>query len=98
MFKRLLAVSCLLLFVALPTSSRAALPLAATGVAYKAQYFEAESQAQQHFPHDGVVWLNANSGIYHYKGERWYARTRRGAFVCEKEAIAEGDRATRNGQ
>ena len=38
------------------------------------------------------------SGIYHYAGQRWYGRTENGAYVCEKEAIAAGDRATRNGQ
>jgi hypothetical protein len=54
--------------------------------------------AQHHCPSDTVVWLNLNSGIYHYAGQRWYGRTENGAFVCEREAIAVGDRATRNGQ
>lgn len=61
-------------------------------------YFTTEDAAQAHCPHDTVVWLNIPSGIYHYKGERWYGRTKHGAYVCEKEAIAAGDRATENGQ
>lgn len=61
-------------------------------------YFDTESAAQAHCPHDVVVWLNIPSGIYHYKGERWYGRTKHGAYVCEKEAIAAGDRASENGQ
>lgn len=40
-----------------------------------------------------VVWLNTASGIYYYKGDRWYGRTQRGGFSCEKEAIARGNRA-----
>lgn len=60
--------------------------------------FSTESAAQAHCPRDTVVWLNTPSGIYHYKGERWYGRTKHGAYVCEKEAIAAGDRASENGQ
>ena len=67
-------------------------------VAYSAHYFATAQSAQRHCPHDTVVWLNTRSGIYHYAGERWYGNTKYGAYVCEKEAIAEGDRATRNGQ
>ena len=43
-------------------------------------------------------WLNLPTGIYHFQGERWYGRTKSGAFVCQKEAKSVGDRATRNGQ
>jgi len=47
---------------------------------------------------DTVVWLNLSSGIYHFRGQRWYANTNNGAFVCEQEADMAGDRATLNGQ
>jgi hypothetical protein len=60
--------------------------------------FDTEDTAQAHCPRDTVVWLNIPSGIYHYKGERWYGRTKHGAYVCEKEAIGAGDRASENGQ
>jgi hypothetical protein len=60
--------------------------------------FDTESAAQAHCAKDVVVWLNIPSGIYHYKGERWYGRTKHGAYTCEKEAIAAGDRASENGQ
>jgi len=62
------------------------------------QLFASESSAQAHCPHDQVVWLNTNSGIYHEKGMRWYANTKAGAFVCRREADAAGNRDTRNGQ
>jgi hypothetical protein len=60
--------------------------------------FPSEQQAHQHCPGDTVVWLNLPTGIYHFKGERWYGRTRSGAYVCETEADQAGDRVTRNGQ
>jgi hypothetical protein len=49
-------------------------------------------------PGDVLVWVNLRSGVYHYPGERWYGRTASGAFMCERAAEAEGDRATGNGQ
>lgn len=60
--------------------------------------FTTEDAAQKHCPADTVVWLNTRSGIYHLKGERWYGRTKHGAYVCKKEADAAGDRETENGQ
>jgi hypothetical protein len=40
-----------------------------------------------------VVWLDIPTGIYYRKGDRWYGRTKRGAYTCEKEAIDAGNRA-----
>jgi hypothetical protein len=42
-----------------------------------------------------VVWLNVESGIYYHKGDRFYGRTKRGAYICEKEAAVAGYRASR---
>ena len=60
--------------------------------------FPSGQQAQRHCPRDTVVWVNLSSGIYHFKGERWYGSTKNGAYVCRREADRAGDRATRNGQ
>ena len=49
-------------------------------------------------PGDQVVWVNNNSGIYHYRGERYFGSTKQGKFICEKDALHEGDRPTHNGQ
>lgn len=69
------------------------------GVAAKeVALFQTEQQAQQHCPADVVVWVNTASGVYHYRGQRWYANTKSGAFVCRKDADEYGYRATRNGQ
>jgi hypothetical protein len=100
MFRRFLTIAALLSCAAvfLPYSSSAAPSSSVVIASSTLTYFDTESGAQDHCPRDVVVWLNIPSGIYHYKGERWYGRTKHGAYVCEKEAIAAGDRATENGQ
>jgi len=60
--------------------------------------YQSEQAAQKHCPADVVVWLNLPTGVFHYKGQRWYGRTKNGAYVCKNEAVKEGDRPTRNGQ
>jgi hypothetical protein len=54
--------------------------------------------AQAHCASDTVVWLNTRTDVYHYQGERWYGNTKEGAYVCERQAEAAGDRPTKNGQ
>jgi hypothetical protein len=44
------------------------------------------------------VWVNTATGIYRYPGTRWYGNTKQGKFMSEKDAIAQGYRAARNGQ
>jgi hypothetical protein len=63
-----------------------------------ALHFRSEQEAKRHCPKDTVVWLNTKTRVYHLKGERWYGATKMGAYICRKEANAEGDRVTRNGQ
>jgi hypothetical protein len=60
--------------------------------------YQTQDTAQRACPNDTVVWLNTRSGIYHFQGERYYDNTEEGAFVCETDADANGDRATENGQ
>jgi hypothetical protein len=62
------------------------------------QLFTAQTEAQQHCPTDTVVWVNTPTGVYHFKGMRWYGATIHGAYVCQKEGDQAGYRATRNGQ
>jgi hypothetical protein len=60
--------------------------------------FQSEQEAKKHCPKDMVVWVNTKSGVYHFKGERWYGNTNEGAYECRKDVDGEGDRPTRNGQ
>ena len=49
-------------------------------------------------PGDVIVWVNTRSGVYHFPGARYFGSTKQGKFTCEKYALAEGDRPTKNGQ
>ena len=40
----------------------------------------------------GMVWLNANSNVYHCPGSRYYGTTKAGHYVTEAEAKAKGAR------
>ncbi len=37
---------------------------------------------------DALVWLNTQTGVWHEQGQRWYGKTRSGAFVTRAEALA----------
>jgi hypothetical protein len=43
-----------------------------------------------------VVWVNEHSHIYHFPDTRDYGHTKRGAYMCEAEAQASGNRAAKN--
>ncbi len=62
----------------------------ASGNAGLAQ-FTTESLAQVHCPSDKVVWLNLRNGVYFEKDSLYWGKTKRGAYVCRKEADAAGD-------
>jgi hypothetical protein len=62
--------------------------------------FPEESAAKSHCPGDTVVWVNlGGSKAYHMSGDRYYGKTKQGAYMCQKEADqsgyhAAGSRAT----
>ena len=53
-------------------------------------------QAQYRCPGSTVVWVNGHSHIYHFPGTRDYGNTKRGAYMCEADAQASGNRAAKN--
>jgi hypothetical protein len=57
--------------------------------------FADETSAKARCPTDTVVWVNLPSKIYHFAGTKSYGTTKRGAYMCEKEAIAAEDRASK---
>jgi hypothetical protein len=61
-----------------------------------ANQFAAEGAAKAHCPAGLVVWVNLDSKIYHFSGYSDYGHTKEGAYMCEKDAEAQGMRAAKN--
>ena len=74
---------------------RAAPAPTATTAPTGAGQFAAEAEAKAHCSADLVVWANLESKIYHFAGHRSYGTTKKGAYMCEKDAIAQGMRASK---
>ncbi|MGA2128899.1 MAG: hypothetical protein ABSG76_22445, partial [Xanthobacteraceae bacterium] len=74
---------------------RAAPAPTATTAPTGAGQFAAETEAKAHCSADLVVWANLESKIYHFAGHRSYGTTKKGAYMCEKDAIAQGMRASK---
>ena len=81
---------------AAPTPTPAQQPATPRGsTTLEAGQFADEASAKSRCPTDTVVWVNLPSKIYHFAGTKNYGTTKRGAFMCEKEAIAAEDRASK---
>jgi hypothetical protein len=53
--------------------------------------FSSEQAATAHCPGDTVVWVNLGSSkAYHMSGNKYYGKTKHGAFMCQKEADQSG--------
>jgi hypothetical protein len=61
-----------------------------------ANQFATEDQAKAHCPSDIVVWANLSSKVYHFGGYKDYGNTKKGAYLCEKDAVAQSLRAAKN--
>ena len=64
---------------------------------HTAAQFCAEAGAKARCPGQAVVWVNTKSKIYHRPGANTYGHTKEGAYMCESDATAEGDRISKNG-
>jgi len=76
------------LFVGAPTSG-------AAGPLPDMARFQFERQAQNHCPGQAIVWVDPRSQTYNASADRFYGRTKTGAFVCLREAENAGYRAKR---
>jgi hypothetical protein len=61
----------------------------------EAGQFADETSAKARCPSDTVVWVNLPSKIYHFAETKSYGTTKRGAYMCEKEALAGENRASK---
>jgi hypothetical protein len=75
------------------TSRRTAAPVA-TAPTEQGQ-FATVAEAKGHCPGDTIVWVNLNSKVYHFAGTKDYGRTKHGAYMCQTDANAAGDRASK---
>lgn len=56
-----------------------------------ADQFSSEAAAKAHCPSDTIVWANlGGSKAYHVSGNKYFGKTKRGAFMCQKEAERSG--------
>jgi hypothetical protein len=61
-----------------------------------ANQFGTETLAKAHCPADIVVWANLSTRVYHFAGHAAYGKTKRGAYMCEKDSVAASFRAAKN--
>ena len=71
-------------------------PSSPSGSASQSGQFADEAQAKAHCVGDTVVWANLSSKVYHFAGGKTYGTTKRGAYMCEKEAVTAQFRAAKN--
>jgi hypothetical protein len=70
-------------------------PATKSDATLEAGQFADDASAKARCPTDTVVWVNLPSKVYHFAGTKNYGTTKRGAYMCEKEAIAAEDRASK---
>lgn len=47
-------------------------------------------------PGPGMVWVNLDSGVYHYQNSRYYGKTKNGKYLSESDAVKAGYHAAAN--
>jgi len=62
----------------------------------QANQFSTEALAKARCPAETVVWVNLSSRIYHFAGNKDYGKTKRGAYMCEKDTVAAKFRPAKN--
>jgi hypothetical protein len=56
----------------------------------------AAAAAPQGSPGPGTVWVNLDSGVYHYENSRYYGKTKNGKYMSEADAVKAGYRPAKN--
>ena len=66
-----------------------------SALAFTQTKFASEEVALQHCPGDAIVWQVLPGNLFVRKGDARYGATQRGAFMCERDAVAAGNRLAR---
>jgi hypothetical protein len=99
----LAAIAVFFLFALAPTAF-AQTPAAGSQAAAKTEAgkvpasdkFTTVAAATAHCPADIVVWSSfSSSKVYHLESSKYYGKTKHGAYVCEKDAVAFGYHASK---
>jgi hypothetical protein len=68
----------------------------AAAAALASNQYASEAEAKAACAGDAVVWANIGTKVYHHAGAGAYGKTKRGAYMCEKDTAAAGFRAAKN--
>ncbi|WP_297442951.1 hypothetical protein [Acidocella sp.] len=78
-------------------SAPAAAAKSAIGKLAAGQEFKTEAAAAAHCPGDQVVWSAlTKSKSFHTSHSKYFGKTKHGAYVCEKDALAAGFHKAKN--
>jgi hypothetical protein len=54
-------------------------------------HFTTQAAAKSHCPDDTIVWATlSRARVFHVSGDRYYGKTRHGAYMCQTDAIKAG--------
>jgi hypothetical protein len=84
-----LTLACLMTPAIAQTPAKSAVKLA------KTEQFKTVAAAAAHCPGDAVVWSSLSGKAFHLSASKYYGKTKHGAYVCEKAAIAAGLHASK---
>jgi len=91
---KLLIWVVLFLFVAGPAGRQSTTKPPSTapaGAVPQSEQFKTEEAAKSHCPGDTIVWATlSRARTYHLSGDRYFGKTRRGAYMCLKDAEKDG--------
>lgn len=102
MFKTIAVCSVLLFSMGAPVLAQTPAHRAATSVMHPpataatsgglaAGQFSTEAAAKAHCPGDTIVWANlSGSKAYHMAGNKYFGKTKHGAYMCQKQADQAG--------
>lgn len=81
---------------AAPAKAAAAQPSPAPASQPAAASKPTAAPASQGTPGPGTVWVNLESGVYHYPGTRYYGKTKSGKYMPEADAVKAGYHASKD--